>query len=288
MGRTARRVRGRGTPADLRELNRWARVSIAALALAGMAVSGYLTVLHFFETQAWCEVGSGCNIVQESAYATIAGVPIALVGLLGYGAILATVLEWFRFRNSGLVLYVMALAAFVFSSYLAFLEAFVIQAWCPYCLASYGLVTGILVLLLAPRPVVRGLPLRRYQGLAAGVLVTVLVASVLLHWNANESPVDEPSYFATTLAKHLTETGAVMYGTYLCSACASQKALFGDAFRYVDYVECHPNGEGANPLLCTQKGISSVPTWEIGGQFYLGMRSLEELAQLSGLELAGP
>jgi len=78
-----------------------------------------------------------------------------------------------------------------------------------------------------------------------------------------------------------------MYGAYWCGHCANQKALFGDAFKYIDYVECDARGTDANPFLCAQKGISSVPVWEIAGQFYLGAHSLEELAWLSGLALVG-
>jgi len=94
--------------------------------------------------------------------------------------------------------------------------------------------------------------------------------------------------FATVLARHLTDTGAVMYGLYWCGNSTYQKPLFGDAFKYVNYVECDPSGENANPSLCAQEGITAVPTWKIGGQFYVGIRFLEELAQLSGFEPARP
>lgn len=288
MSRAGRQARGRRIPEEVHDLGRRTRVGIAALALAGMVVSGYLTVLHFSSSEALCVAGSGCNVVQESAYAAIAGVPVALVGLVGYGAILAAAVQWFRPRNRGLVLYVLALGGFVFSSYLTFVELFVVRAVCPYCLLSYGLIAGILVLLLVPRPVVRGLPLRRYQGLTMVVLVAVLAVSVLLQWNAGELVEEAPASFATTLAKHLADTGASMYGAYWCPACASQKALFGDAFRHVRSVECDPRGKDANPLLCNQKGIRAYPTWEIGGRMYEGVFSLQQLAQLSGLAVTGP
>jgi len=88
--------------------------------------------------------------------------------------------------------------------------------------------------------------------------------------------------FAIGLAKHLTDTGAVMYGTYRCGYCNYQKQLFGDAFEYVTYVECDPTGKDAQPALCTAKGVEVVPTWEIGGKLYPGLKPLESLAQLSG------
>lgn len=288
MSRAGRQARGQKIPVDAHDLGHQRRVGIAALALAGMVVSGYLTVLHFSGSEALCVAGSGCNIVQESAYAAIAGVPVALVGFVGYGVILAAAVQWFHLQNRGLVLYTLALAGFVFSAYLTFVELFVVRAVCPYCLLSQGLITGILVLLLVPRPVRQGLPLRRYQGLTMGVLVAVLAGSVLLQWNASASVEDEPTSFATTLAKHLTATGASMYGAYWCPACATQKALFGDAFRHVRYVECDPKGKDANPFLCAQKGIRAYPTWEIGGRLYEGVFPLQQLAQLSGLAVTGP
>ena len=79
------------------------------------------------------------------------------------------------------------------------------------------------------------------------------------------------------LAQCLTDNGAVMYGTKTCSHCNNQKDMFGDAFKYVNYVECTEQIQ-----LCRDKGISSVPVWEIGGQFYLGERSLESLATIAG------
>lgn len=88
--------------------------------------------------------------------------------------------------------------------------------------------------------------------------------------------------FRIDLAKHLTDIGAVMYGTYSCGYCKRQKRLFGDAFQYVTYVECAYGGENAQPKLCEAKGIRSVPTWEINGKLYLGVKSLEKLAELSG------
>ena len=95
-------------------------------------------------------------------------------------------------------------------------------------------------------------------------------------------PTATPSSLVAPLAKYLTDHGAAMYGAYWCSHCADQKAMFGDALRYVHYVECDPAGKDANPVLCTQKGINAYPTWEIGGQFYQGTLSLEQLASLSG------
>lgn len=85
-----------------------------------------------------------------------------------------------------------------------------------------------------------------------------------------------------SLAQHLAATGSTMYGAYWCPHCADQKAMFGEAIDLVPYVECAADGENAQPELCSAKNIQAYPTWEIDGQLYPGVKSLEDLAQLSG------
>lgn len=84
------------------------------------------------------------------------------------------------------------------------------------------------------------------------------------------------------LAKFLTEKGAVMYGAYWCPHCKDQKKLFGDAVKYVNYVECDANGENANPDECKAKDIESYPTWIYQGKKMTGTKSLSDLAEMVG------
>lgn len=283
--RRARKPVGRR---DLHEMERWRRVAIGGLALAGILVSGYLTASYFADASLICLVGSGCEVVRHSGYAKLGGVPVALFGLAGYGAILASLLGRDHPRGRSLVLYSVALTGFAFSSYLTFLELFVIKALCSYCLLSYGLISGVLALLLAPRPVLEGMPWRRYRALTVTLVAVAVLAPALLQASAGTSLTGEEESFATVLAKHLTKSGVVVYGAYWCPRCADQKTLFGDAYKYVNYVECDPKGKGGNPFLCAQKGIQGYPTWEIAGRLYPGVRSLEELARLSGFPGPGP
>ncbi len=64
--------------------------------------------------------------------------------------------------------------------------------------------------------------------------------------------------------------------------------MFGDAFKYINYVECHPSGKNSNTQLCDRKGIDSYPTWEINGKLHQGAKSLRELARLSDFKPAKP
>ena len=85
------------------------------------------------------------------------------------------------------------------------------------------------------------------------------------------------------LAKHLNRIGAKLYGTYWCSYCNMQKKVLGEqAFSQINYIECDRAGKNARPDLCRKANISGYPTWEIKSQLYPGMRSLQELAELSG------
>lgn len=85
------------------------------------------------------------------------------------------------------------------------------------------------------------------------------------------------------LAIHLRQKGAKFYGAYWCAFCHKQKDLFGkEAVSQLDYVECDPAGENSRAALCQQANIKGFPTWEINGQQYEGMQSLQNLADLSG------
>jgi glutaredoxin len=85
------------------------------------------------------------------------------------------------------------------------------------------------------------------------------------------------------LARHLSKIGAKIYTSYTCPHCHEQKQLFGqEAFSLINNIECHPDGENAQPQLCRNAGIKGVPTWEIKGKFAVGVQSLNELANLSG------
>jgi glutaredoxin len=81
-------------------------------------------------------------------------------------------------------------------------------------------------------------------------------------------------------AQCLTESDAKMYGTEWCSFCKKQKALFGDSFQYVDYIDCDKNNQE-----CTESGITGYPTWKIKGENYPGVQSFERLSSLTGCKL---
>ncbi len=116
------------------------RISIG-LAILGILIAGYLTWIHYSRSAIYCVGGSaGCDIVQQSRYSNIGGVPVALIGLVGYLAILGIfLLEEIRgpLSESGpLLVFAFSLIGTLYSAYLTYLELFVIGAICQYCVTS--------------------------------------------------------------------------------------------------------------------------------------------------------
>jgi uncharacterized membrane protein len=110
------------------------RLATAAVCLVGLGISGYLTYVHYAGIEPICAASGGCEKVQSSDYAELAGIPVALLGLLGYLAILVCTLapgELARAAASSL-----AIAGLGFSVYLTYLELFEIEAICQWCVAS--------------------------------------------------------------------------------------------------------------------------------------------------------
>jgi len=124
------------------------------LALAGAVDSAYLAFLKFTGAVAACGDIGDCEAVNNSKYAEIGGIPLALLGLLGYLAILAFLFLETQFPGwrEGLHLGVFALtlAGTIYSAYLTYIEIAVLQAICPYCVVS-----AVVMLLLFVISIVR-------------------------------------------------------------------------------------------------------------------------------------
>ncbi|RMF29493.1 MAG: vitamin K epoxide reductase family protein [Chloroflexi bacterium] len=129
-------------------VSRW---GIPLLSLIGIGVSGYLTWSHLAGQSPYCGSYHGCETVQSSPYAEVGGVPVAAVGLLGYLILLGLSLLRGRVRGEmafylPVALFGVALIGFLYSLYLTYLEAFVIRAWCFWCVTSALVITAIFTL----------------------------------------------------------------------------------------------------------------------------------------------
>ncbi|HEU0335123.1 MAG TPA: vitamin K epoxide reductase family protein [Gaiellaceae bacterium] len=120
------------------------RLALAVVALAGVGVAGYLTYVHYDESALICTTG-GCEQVQQSDYAELAGIPVALLGLLTWIAVLVLV-AWdsplARALTAGI-----ALVAAAFAVYLVVLQLFVIDAVCVWCMVNDVVLVPLLTVL---------------------------------------------------------------------------------------------------------------------------------------------
>jgi len=124
-------------------------LTIALLSLAGIAVSS-VSLYHHFQTSKtdYCDFGQAfnCDIVNRSVYSTILGIPVAMIGILGYAGIgvLATL---YRDRvDTPQVLLGASVAGLSFALYLTYIEGFVLGTWCILCLSSLAMIVLITVL----------------------------------------------------------------------------------------------------------------------------------------------
>lgn len=195
-----------------------------------------------------------------------------------------------------------------FSGYLMFVLAFKLETVCYYCIGSAVLSLSLLVLSIVGN---------EWEDIGqivfTGIIVALitLVASLGIYSSAEQPVITEqvspdgkivisrpdtqpkpPKGWEVTttsgeaeiaLAKHLTSVGAIKYGAYWCPHCYDQKQLFGkEAFSYINYIECAPDGENAQPKACVAANIKGFPSWTIDGKLYEGTQKLEKLAEVTG------
>jgi uncharacterized membrane protein len=113
------------------------------LAVLGIGIAGYLVYVHYANIDPVCNIAHGCHKVQTSQYAKLAGVPVALLGLIGYVTLLGALLA--PGEAARMVAALVALVGFGFSAYLTYRELFTIDAICQWCVASAILMTGLAI-----------------------------------------------------------------------------------------------------------------------------------------------
>jgi uncharacterized membrane protein len=124
---------------------RTVRIAMIVLAVIGLGIASYLTYVHYAGIKPACTAGESCTKVQTSIYSKLAGVPVALMGLIGYIAILASLLVR-ETETSRFATLVFTLAGFGFSAYLTYRELFSIHAVCEWCATSAGIMTILMLM----------------------------------------------------------------------------------------------------------------------------------------------
>lgn len=119
------------------------------LALAGFADAVYLTTKHIYQADAGCLLSDGCDAVLKSEFSTFMGIPLAYMGLAYYLLIVIGITAYEQSRKSELLkgLFLLNLAGFAFSLWLVYLQAFVLNAFCTWCLFSAAVTTLLLSIL---------------------------------------------------------------------------------------------------------------------------------------------
>src|SRR5437016_13877404 len=120
------------------------RLAMIVLAVIGIGVSTYLTYIHYAGIKPLCgRNGGGCEIVQTSVYSKLAGVPVALIGLIGYVLIFASLLAP-ETETSRFAAVAFTVVGFGFSAYLTYRENFSLLHLCDWCLSRLVLIAAIL------------------------------------------------------------------------------------------------------------------------------------------------
>jgi vitamin-K-epoxide reductase (warfarin-sensitive) len=116
---------------------------VALLAVCGVAVSS-VSLQHHYATSktAYCDIGEtfNCDIVNRSEYSSILGIPVALIGMLGYAALAGLAIAYRARRETPAILFGAAAAGLAFALYLTYIEGRVLGVWCILCLSSLALI----------------------------------------------------------------------------------------------------------------------------------------------------
>jgi vitamin-K-epoxide reductase (warfarin-sensitive) len=117
---------------------------VAILALCGIVVSS-VSLQHHFATSktSFCDIGEtfNCDIVNRSEYSSILGIPVALIGMLGYAALVGLATVYRKRRETPAMLFGAAATGLAFALYLTYVEARVLGVYCILCLSSLSLIT---------------------------------------------------------------------------------------------------------------------------------------------------
>jgi uncharacterized membrane protein len=122
---------------------------VAILAVCGISVSSVSLEHHFATSKtAFCDIGTtfNCDIVNRSEYSTILGMPVALIGMIGYAALVGLATVYRERRETPLMLFAAASVGLAFALYLTYIEGHVLGVWCLLCLSSLALIAMTTIL----------------------------------------------------------------------------------------------------------------------------------------------
>jgi len=290
--------------------SKWGRILIAILATVGVIDTSTTTLKQLgFLGGLTCPGGlNGCEKVLNSPWGSISigsyEIPLSSIGVISY--LIVVLLAIIPFlpglsekkndlsRPTWWGLFSISTCMFVFSCLLMSIMILKIEAYCVFCILSALISTSILCI-----TILKGGWEDSRELIFRGIILSIIILLSGLIWSSSVDPNREKSSISSLglappiesisssssiqLAKHLTASNIVLYNAYWCPHCHDQKELFGkEASANLLLVECAPDGENSKADLCKTKEITGFPSWEIKGTIQSGVKSLEELAEISG------
>jgi len=267
------------------------------LAMLGLLTSFYLVKNHYTPATegALCDFGEAvsCSAVNTSIYSVFLSIPVALLGALWFLVLLYLVNSIKKTHGSKLedltnFLFVWNVVGIISVAYFIWAE-YMLKAICPFCTVVHviTLVTLVLSYRLYKDQGEKIKLLELVKSMRSLVLVLIITLLILLaYFNLGDNGKNYDQ-----LAKCLNEKEVSMYGSFTCGHCLQQKKDFGDSFKYIDYVECHPQGKNNQYDRCFEEvKIEGTPTWvmEKDGEEVKrlsGYKEPEVLADFFGCEL---
>ncbi len=253
----------------------------------GLLVTGYLVLASMMATKpVGCGVGSACDLIQQSRWSTLLGLPVALWGF-GLYLVITVIASLGKPRlKRWQQLWALNFFGLIFSVYLTTVGWIELQALCWWCTTSLLILLAMFVNLTVMRP--EGAPGMPWGGFMLGKGLMTAVLLVGLHGLYNDWFEASPDPKLQALAQHLDRSGAVFYGAFWCPSCQDQKAFFGSAADDLPYFECSPNGRNAGMAFkCASENISTFPTWTIDNRRLTGVQTPEDLARYSRFDWEG-
>lgn len=262
-------------------MKRISRIPIIVIAIAGIAIMGYLTYIHYANVQSFCDISQevSCDVVTTSIYSELFGIPVSVLGIFYFITVL-----WLIFYAKAERAYrgILLLTAFALmpSLYLSLTEYVFIKSVCVLCETSKLLMLAILIASFIEARRTARVDFR----FIAPALIAGIVAAAVMYF-AQTGTVVKKDY--TSLVECLNSKEVVYYKSERCANCRRQEKLLGDAYKKLNSVECHPEGKNPQPELCLKKGVTKTPTFliEPDGQEtkrVVGLQRVEELAKFAG------
>ncbi|HEY1400845.1 MAG TPA: vitamin K epoxide reductase family protein [Terriglobales bacterium] len=121
---------------------------VAILAVGGIVVSSVSLQHHYGTSKTeFCDIGNtfNCDIVNRSEYSEMLGIPVALIGMVGYAAVLGLATVYRERRETPSLIFAGAVTGLAFALYLTYIEGQVLGVWCIMCLSSLALIGGIAI-----------------------------------------------------------------------------------------------------------------------------------------------